>query len=128
MEALLRPHRWYGRALVSELGSGRLHGLAHITGGGIAGNLVRVLPEGVRARIRAGSWPRPGLFRWLIEAGEVPEEDARASFNLGIGMVVVCSRAAAPGLIEDLARAGEQVHRIGEVVPGERGVEWIEER
>ncbi len=127
MEALLRPHRWYGPALVPELPSGRLHGLAHVTGGGIAGNLVRVLPEGVRARIRAGSWPRPGVFRWLIEAGEVQEEEARATFNLGIGMVVVCSGAAAPGLSEDLARAGEQVHRIGEVVAGERGVEWIEE-
>src|SRR5262249_22913701 len=76
-DALLAPHRWYGRALMPLVESGRVRALAHVTGGGIAGNLVRVLPEGRRARLDAGTWPRPAVFRWLIAAGQVPEEDAR---------------------------------------------------
>lgn len=126
-DALLAPHRWYGPALAPALDRNAVHALAHVTGGGIAGNLVRVLPEGCRARLHAAGWSRPPLFRWLIEAGRVPEEDAREALNLGIGMIVVC----APGELDALARhlqgAGETVVRLGEVVPGERGVAWVEE-
>ena len=123
-DALLASHRWYGPALLPQLGRGRVRALAHVTGGGIAGNLVRVLPEGTRARVDGGSWAWPPLFRWLVETGEVPVEDARATFNLGIGMVVVCSLAEEETLTADLGRAGESVWRIGEVRAGERGVEW----
>ena len=125
--ALLAPHRWYGPALHSLLESGRVRGLAHITGGGIAGNLVRVLPAGCRARVRARVWPRPALFRWLIETGRIPEDDARQAFNLGIGMIAVVS-AEEQGRIEaELARAGERVAALGEIAAGERGVEWVED-
>src|SRR5262249_54085871 len=86
-QAVLAPPRWYGPALLPALEGGRVRALAHITGGGLAGNVTRVLPVGLRARVRARAWPRPPLFRWIIEAGGVPEEDARAAFNLGIGMV-----------------------------------------
>src|SRR6266850_8294494 len=65
-EALLAPHRWYGPSLWPEIERGRVHALAHVTGGGIAGNLVRVLPEGVRALVHP-LWARPALFRWLME-------------------------------------------------------------
>jgi len=125
-EALLSPHRWYGPALAPALERGLVHALAHVTGGGIAGNLVRVLPEGCRARVRAAAWTRPPLFRWLIETGPVPEDDAREALNLGMGMIVVCAPEDSDGLTRDLQRAGETVVSLGEVVQGERGVEWVE--
>ncbi len=123
-EALLKPHRWYGRALWRAIEGGEVHALAHVTGGGIAGNLARVLPAGCRARVRPRAWARPAIFRWLIEAGGVPEDDARAAFNLGVGMVVVCASADAAAVGRALETAGERVHTIGEVVAGARGVEW----
>jgi phosphoribosylformylglycinamidine cyclo-ligase len=125
-EALLRPHRWYGPALWPALERQRVHALAHITGGGLAGNLRRVLPPGLRAQVRADAWPRPAVFRWIVEAGAVPEEDARTALNLGIGMAVVCAAAEARALSGELERAGERVHEIGVIVPGERGVDWVE--
>ncbi len=124
--ALLAPHRWYGPALRPAIEQARIHALAHVTGGGIAGNLVRVLPEGRRARLRATAWVRPALFRWLIEAGPVPEEDAREALNLGIGMVVVCAPGDSDALARELQNAGETVVSLGEVVQGERGVDWVE--
>jgi phosphoribosylformylglycinamidine cyclo-ligase len=124
--ALLAPHHWYGPALWPAIEQGRLHALAHVTGGGIAGNLVRVLPVGRRARLRVGAWRLPAVFRWLIEAGDVPEDDARQALNLGIGMVVVCAPGMREGLVCDLERAGETVVSLGAVVAGERGVEWVE--
>ena len=124
--ALLAPHRWYGRAVLPAIESGRVHGAAHVTGGGIAGNLARVLPAGCRARVRASAWPRPPLFEWLIAAGEIPEEDARRALNLGIGLALVCAPAAVPALTTEFAAAGERVHAIGSIVTGERGVDWVE--
>lgn len=125
-DALLAPHRWYGPSLWPAIEQSRLHALAHVTGGGIAGNLVRVLPDGRRARVSPAAWTRPPLFRWLIERGPVPEDDAREALNLGIGMVVVCAPADSDALVRDLQRAGETVVSLGEVIPGERGVEWVE--
>jgi phosphoribosylformylglycinamidine cyclo-ligase len=125
--ALLAAHRWYGPALWPAIERGSVHALAHVTGGGIAGNLERVLPVGRRAQLRVGGWTRPAVFRWLIEAGEIPEDDARQAFNLGIGMVVVCAPGTRDALARDLQRAGERVVSLGEVVAGERGVEWVEE-
>lgn len=126
-EALLAPHRWYGPALGPALAERRVHALAHVTGGGIAGNLVRVLPAGCRARVHAWAWERPALVRWLVETGEVPEGDARGTLNLGIGMLVVCAPEEADRLARDLARAGERVFPLGSVLAGERGVEWTED-
>ncbi|MBI5711264.1 MAG: phosphoribosylformylglycinamidine cyclo-ligase [Candidatus Eisenbacteria bacterium] len=126
-EALLAPHRWYGRALLPLVDAGRVRALAHVTGGGLAGNLGRVLPAGCRARVSPRAWPRPPIFRWLVKAGEVPEEEARWALNLGIGMVVVCAAEQAQGVTRELAAAGEKVHALGSIVAGERGVEWAEE-
>ena len=123
-DALLARHRWYGPALADELPGRACHALAHVTGGGIAGNLARVLPEGCHATVEAGAWPRPALARWLVEAGGIPEADARATFNLGIGMVVVCAAADAAALAARLAARGERVWRIGGVAAGTRGVSW----
>lgn len=124
-EALLAPHRWYGPALSPLVREGRVRAMAHVTGGGVAGNLVRVLPKGCRADVRAASWPRPAVFRWLVEAGQVPEDDARQALNLGLGMVI----AVGPDDVDDvraaLERAGERVREIGAVDAGEREVRWV---
>lgn len=122
-DALLQPHRWYGRALLPLATAGLVRAMAHVTGGGISGNLVRVLPEGCRARVRM-TWPEPAVFRWLREAGGVPLEDARTALNLGAGMVVVVAADQEAAVSAALAGAGETVWRIGEVVAGDRGVEW----
>jgi phosphoribosylformylglycinamidine cyclo-ligase len=102
----------------------RVRALAHVTGGGIAGNLVRVLPEGVRARVDPGAWPRPAVFRWLIEAGGVPEDDARVALNLGLGMLAIVERAEADAVERGLVAAGETVWTVGELIAGDRGVDW----
>ena len=125
-DALLAPHRAYGAALEPLLARGLVHALAHVTGGGLAGNLVRVLPPGLGARVAAGAWPRPAVFRWLIEAGGIPEDDARQAFNLGVGMVVVCARERAGEVEAALAAANESVWRLGEIVAGPHGVAWTE--
>jgi len=122
--ALLAPHRWYGPALLPALEQGAIHALAHVTGGGIAGNLARVLPAGCRARIDPGAWEVPPLFRWLAAAGEIPVDDQRATFNLGIGMVVVCAARDAGALAGALRQRGEQVFEIGDIAALARGVEW----
>ena len=101
-----------------------MRALAHVTGGGIAGNLVRVLPEGCRARITADAWPRPALFRWLIEAGQVPEDDARRALNLGVGMLAVVAPTESAAVMTELTAAGETVWTLGGIVAGARGVEW----
>ena len=122
-DALLAPHRWYGASLLPLIEAGRIHALAHVTGGGIAGNLVRVLPRGCRAVVERRDEP-PALFRWLMESGAIPEDDARATFNLGVGMVVVCAPDQADLLAEALRRSGERVLSLGRVEEGERGAEW----
>ncbi len=121
-DALLAPHRSYGPALWPELGGPRVHAAAHVTGGGIAANLVRVLPDGCRARIDALPEP-PAVMRWLIEAGAIPAEDARRTFNLGVGMIVVAAAATAGALAADLAARGERVLPLGAIVAGPRGVD-----
>ena len=112
-EVLMTPTRIYVKTLLPVLRAGKIKGLAHITGGGLTENTPRMLPKGMRADIDWSAWERPEVFRWLIEAGGVPEEDARRTFNLGIGMVA----AVAPDDVEtvraQLTAAGETVHRIG---------------
>jgi len=124
--ALLAPHRWYGASILPLVDEGAFSALAHVTGGGIAGNLARVLPEGCRARLDPRAWPRPALMRWLIEAGEVPADDAQSALNLGLGLVAVARPASERALVKALTSRGERVWRIGEIVAGERGVEWTD--
>jgi phosphoribosylformylglycinamidine cyclo-ligase len=122
--ALLAPHRWYGPVLTPRLGDPALHALAHVTGGGIAGNLVRVLPAGCRAVLDPSTWARPPVFEWIARAGGVPESDLRGTFNLGIGMTVVAAADAAATLADKLAAAGERVWTIGRIEAGPRDVRW----
>lgn len=123
-DALLSVHRSYLGSLRPLLSEGRIHGLAHITGGGIPGNLPRTLGPGLGARIDTESWEIPPLFQALQEGGRVATEEMFRVFNMGVGMIVIVPVSEAQGIADDLAAAGEGSWILGEVVEGE-GVELI---
>jgi phosphoribosylformylglycinamidine cyclo-ligase len=125
-EALLAPHRSYTRAILPLVESRALSGLAHVTGGGIAGNLVRVLPEMAEARLEQGSWEIPAVFRALQELGHVPDEDMMSTFNQGVGYLLVMPRERNDEAVAALSAAGESPWRLGEIVEGARRVTWID--
>ncbi|HLZ46695.1 MAG TPA: phosphoribosylformylglycinamidine cyclo-ligase [Gemmatimonadales bacterium] len=112
-QTLLAVHRSYAAAVRPILGD--VHALAHITGGGIVGNLVRVLPAGVEAVIDAGSWPWPPLFRVLMRAGQVSRDEMRRVFNLGVGMIAVVARDDVETAFRAAARAQVAAWLIGEI-------------
>jgi len=119
-DALLEPHRSYLPMVRPLLAAGRIKGMAHITGGGITDNLPRVLPHGTAAVVDASAWKVPPLFTWLRESGQVPAADMYRTFNMGIGLIIVCARDQAEPLIDELAARGARDSRvIGEVVAGE---------
>ena len=118
-EALLRPHRSYLPVIRPLLGKGLVKGMAHITGGGITDNLPRILPEGCGAGIDRSAWEVPALFKWLQRQGNVPDEDMLRTFNMGIGLIVICGRDDAGAVIDMLAGSGELGGlRIGEIQDG----------
>ena len=124
-EALLVPHRSYLRLIEPLLDTGRIKGMAHITGGGITDNLPRVLPEGLEAVIDRRAWAVPAIFQWLQRTGSVPDDDMLRTFNMGIGLIVVCAAEHAAQIVEDLGRAGEPGAReIGRIEDGRRGVSY----
>jgi phosphoribosylformylglycinamidine cyclo-ligase len=122
-KALLAPHRSYLAALEPLLERDKVRALAHITGGGFPGNIPRVLPEGLGARLRRGSWEVPPLFRLIQAAGGVPDEEMGRTFNMGIGMIVVVSPSDLHEVEHSLERRGEASFVIGSVVAGS-GVAW----
>ncbi len=124
-DVLLDVHRSYLGVLWPLLETGSLHGLAHITGGGIPGNLPRVLPEGLGARVDRGAWTPPPLFRVLQRAGGVEREEMYRVFNMGIGMIAVVPADAADDVLQRLRRGGDEPVVLGEIVRGE-GVAWAD--
>jgi len=112
---LLEPTRIYVKPILRLIETLPIKGLAHITGGGLVGNVPRVFPEGTRAVIEKASWPRPAVFQWLQQAGNVAEDEMWRVFNCGIGMVVVVAAAHAKAAAEHLGKAGETVYEIGRV-------------
>ena len=121
-EWLLAPHRSYLAPLAPLLAEPGLHALAHITGGGLTDNLPRVLPEGLAAEIRLGSWEIPEPFRILQEKGDVELEEMFRVFNMGIGMVAVVAPDAVADLSRRFAAADQRALPIGRVVAGPKGV------
>ncbi len=121
-DALLTRHRCYAPAVLSVFDRVRPKGIAHITGGGLPGNLIRILPEGCRARLKR-SWPEPRVFGFLRHAGNIPEDDMIATFNFGIGMVLVTAPRDSDSAVAHFAAAGVPAFEIGEVVAGERSVD-----
>ena len=120
-DILLEPTRIYVRSLLPHIRAGRIHALAHITGGGLLENVPRILPAGCHATIDAGAWPLSALFAWLQAQGRIEPGELARTFNCGIGMVLAVAPDEADGLIRDLSAAGETVHSIGRVDAGPRG-------
>jgi phosphoribosylformylglycinamidine cyclo-ligase len=114
-DALLAVHRSYLPTIRPLLEKFSIHGLSHITGGGIIGNTMRVVPKGRSLHIDWDAWERPALFRLIQEAGDVPEDDMRRTFNLGIGMIIIVARKDAVAVQRALRQKHEKPIVIGEV-------------
>lgn len=120
--ALLAPHRSYLPVIRPLLETDLIKGMAHITGGGITDNLPRILPTGTTAVVTLGSWDVPAVFTWLQQSGRVPFDDAWRTFNMGIGLVIVCDERHAETLQGRLNEAGETQSRvIGRIRTAEAG-------
>jgi phosphoribosylformylglycinamidine cyclo-ligase len=117
-EALLQPHVSYLRPLEKILDTGMIKGLAHITGGGLTDNIPRILPEGTAVKIRKGSWPVLPIYELMRAIGNVSDAEMYRTFNMGVGMVIVCSREHVDSIKGQL----EDCFEIGEVIEGNREV------
>ncbi|MDZ7374728.1 MAG: phosphoribosylformylglycinamidine cyclo-ligase [candidate division KSB1 bacterium] len=115
-EELLKVHRSYKLAIETVLAADAVKGIAHVTGGGIEGNTRRLLRRGLTLRVRWGEWEEPPIFALIRRLGKVPEQDMRRTFNLGIGLVLVCAEEKADVLTAALREVGESPQFIGEVV------------
>jgi phosphoribosylformylglycinamidine cyclo-ligase len=123
-DELLRPTRIYVKAFALLKDKLKIKGMAHITGGGIPGNLPRILPEGVSARIRSGSWPIPKIFSLIEGKGSIPAEDMKRTFNMGIGFVIVVTKSAAPDVVYLLGKSGYPAYIVGNTEKGGKGVRY----
>ena len=123
---LLRPHRCYFNSLfpiIQEMEE--VYALAHITGGGLYDNIPRVLPSDVRIVIEKRSWTPLPIFNLIQQSGNIPDAEMYRAFNMGIGMVVIADRFAAPGIVQRLLELGESAAIIGEVQSGSTEVQIV---
>lgn len=118
---LLKPHLSYAPALKTILARGWVSALAHITGGGIPGNLPRVLPSGVKAVIDLESWPVPPIFKYLAKLGKIETDELLQSFNMGVGMILVVPPRDVKAVEADLKRRREKFFRIGRIERSDSG-------
>ena len=119
MDALLAPTRIYVKSIINLLKKGLpVHAVAHITGGGITENLDRALPKTLDAQVELGSWPVLPIIDYVIEAAALTQEQALKTFNMGVGMCVICKPQDAAAIQEELESTGEKVYTIGKVIPG----------
>lgn len=120
MDALLAPTRIYVKSIVNLLKKGLpVHAVAHITGGGITENLDRALPKTLDAQVELGSWPVLPIIQYVIDAAGLDQEQALKTFNMGIGMCVICKPADAAAIQAELEATGEKVYTVGTVIAGE---------
>jgi phosphoribosylformylglycinamidine cyclo-ligase len=122
-EALLAVHRSYLPLVSPLLDDGLVHGMAHITGGGLYDNVPRVLPEGASVRIEVSRMPRPAIFDLLVEAAGIVQREAYRVFNMGFGMVLVVARDDREQVLQRLSDQGEIAYAVGQVTAGDREVE-----
>lgn len=120
-DVLLSPTRIYVKPILSLLQDVTVHGIAHITGGGLPGNLQRILGSDKSARLNPAAWTWPGIFSWLQQMGNIESEEMYRAFNCGIGLVVVLAPSFVEKAIQHLKLAGQQALVIGEIVPRESG-------
>lgn len=125
-EELLRPTKIYVRPVLNLIRDFHISGIAHITGGGITGNLPRVIPRGCKAIIHRGTWEVPPIFHLLKEKGEIPEEEMLRTFNNGIGMILIVKNKEAEEILSRLHSMGEKAFLIGEIGKAEAEQESIE--
>ena len=121
-ESLLKPHLSYLKVLDGLLDSGMIKGLAHITGGGLLENIPRILPEGTAVEIKRGSWPVLPTFRLMQRLGNIDEPEMYRTFNMGIGMVIVCAPTDVANIKKHFDSRGDACYEIGRVVEGARRV------
>ena len=126
LDLVMRPHRAYFQALRGLFGQGLVRGLAHITGGGIRDNLTRILPADIDAEIHLACLSPPEVFRVIRNAGAVSDEDMLRTFNLGVGLALVCEPAAVADVVEHLGGHGVDAWEIGEAVQGNGSVHLSE--
>ncbi len=124
-EALLTPHKSYVKSVLALREVCKIKGLAHITGGGLPANVLRILPKGCVAHIRKGTWEIPSIFSFLQTKGDIEEDEMYRVFNMGIGMVIVLSPDDVNAAISSLDASGESTFLIGEVVAGEKEVRGV---
>jgi phosphoribosylformylglycinamidine cyclo-ligase len=115
-DLLMEPTRIYVKPLLALAAALELRALAHITGGGLTGNIPRVLPAGLGVRLQRRAWQRGPLWDWIQRAGAIEDAEMHRTFNCGIGMVAVVAAGAAQEAVRLLGAAGEQAAVIGEVV------------
>jgi len=113
--ALIAPTKIYVKPLLNLIRDFDIHGMVHVTGGGFDGNIPRVLPAGVRARVDTQAWPRPDVYEWVAREGKIPETEMLRVFNCGIGMIVVVPEASAEEVLHRLPGLGERGYRIGTI-------------
>ncbi len=120
LDALMAPTRIYARSILALMAEQPVHGMAHITGGGILENLPRMFPDDrLAALLDMDAWTRPDVFSWLQQAGNIAEDEMLRTFNCGIGMVVTVPAAATDAALALLRAAGEQATLIGRLVPAD---------
>jgi phosphoribosylformylglycinamidine cyclo-ligase len=122
VDRLMAPTRIYVKPLLALLREVPVHGLSHITGGGLPGNIPRVLPEGLEVVLERNAWRRDPVFEWLQDQGRVAPEEMYRVFNCGIGMTVHVAAADADRAMAIMGGAGQESVVIGEVQAGTRGV------
>lgn len=118
-EELLRPTKIYVKPVLNLIRDFHISGIAHITGGGITGNLPRVIPKGCKAIIHRGTWEVPPIFNLLKERGEISEEEMLRTFNNGIGMILIVKHKEADEILSRLHSMGEKAFLIGEIAKAE---------
>jgi phosphoribosylformylglycinamidine cyclo-ligase len=118
-DTLLAVHRSYKQTVYPLLQrplARNIHGLSHITGGGIEGNTMRVIPNGLALNINWNGWERPPIFRLIQRIGNVPEEDMRRTFNLGVGLILIVDCKSVENIISALKQKKERPFILGEIV------------
>ena len=124
-EELLTPTKIYVKPLLKLIEEVGIHTVSHITGGGFIENVPRMLPEGLRAQIKKGTWDVLPIFELMQEMANIPEQDLYNTFNMGIGMIVAVEQDRAEQAVKVLEAAGEKAYIIGSLVKGETGVDIL---
>jgi phosphoribosylformylglycinamidine cyclo-ligase len=123
--ALLEPTRIYVKPVLNLLKAVPVHALAHITGGGLSGNISRVIPDGLCAIIDRATWELPDIFKWIQKNGNITDDEMLCTFNCGMGMVVVVAANDAPAVVKNLQDQGEKVWLAGRIEKAEAGKERV---